>query len=162
VHPVREQRIGLRTHRHRVTTREFPIEELRVSEHGLYLARRVHSHPRISFMASHYLPGLGIIASKFTCHDGTPYLEWYVDVAETTPGEEEWIVRDYYLDIEVTNEGVVRIVDTDEYLAALAEGHLSSREAEYALTTAHQTLNGILAQGTLEAYLASRGVDLST
>ena len=160
MHAVREQVIDLPARTHQVVSRVFPIEQLELGEHGLYLARPVLTHPRIAYMRSHYLPALGIIASRFTCHDDSPYLEWYVDVAEIHPGQERWLVRDYYLDVEVTNDGVVQVTDTGEYLAAVAEGHLTSAEAEFALTVAHDTLNGILAHGSLEAWLAARGIIL--
>lgn len=86
--------------------------------------------------------------------------QYYVDVTAITPGETRWVTRDLYLDVSIHQDGRPMVLDTDKYLAAVQEGLLDAQEAAQALNTLHRLVNGLLATGDLEAWLAQEGIHL--
>ncbi len=82
------------------------------------------------------------------------WYDFYVDVMMFDVQETCWTSRDLYLDVIVTEGKAARILDTDEFLGARAEGLLTAAEARFALTTAHTLLNGLGSCGySLRAWL---------
>lgn len=121
-------------------------------------------HPKIGYRESHVLPGLGLEISRFGYRNQAEWegFDYYVDIISVPEQGERWTVRDLYLDVLVFEGERAKILDTDEYLAALQEGHLGADEAAYALETAHALLNNLATFGySLEAYLHSEGVTLT-
>lgn len=121
-------------------------------------------HPKLRARESHVLPRLGTEVSRFeyrrerTLND----FDYYVDIVRVTEQGERWVVRDLYLDVLVFTGARAKILDTDEYLAAMSKGHLEAGEAAYALSTAHTFVNNLARYGyDLEAYLHSEGVTLT-
>ncbi len=123
-----------------------------------------HRHPKLRARESHVLPRLGVEVSRFEYRRRrTPDdFDYYIDIVRVTEQGERWTVRDLYLDVLVYNGEKAKILDTDEYLAAIAEGHLEADEAAYALETAHTLLNKLAQHGyNLENYLQTEGVTLT-
>lgn len=122
-------------------------------------------HPEVLTMRVQVLPNLGIQVARFEYHEPKrPHtnFDYYVDMVRVSEQGERWIVRDLYLDVLVYEGKRAEIIDTDEYLAAIQEGHLDTEEAVFALTTAHTLLNGLAKHGySLEAYLQAEGVTLA-
>lgn len=140
-----------------------------------YLAERAHGlsygialteeqHPKLSYRESHVLPALGLEVSRFAYRRRAFWrgFDYYVDIARVSERGERWVVRDLYLDVLVYEGKRAEIVDTDEYVAAMQEGHLGDEEAAYALFTAHRLLNGLAEHGySLEGWLRAQGVTLT-
>ncbi len=165
MHPVREYIYVLADRRcvHKQDGEVEALEYLSETSNGLsYLALFDEvRHPKLHTRESHVLPALGLEVSRFGYRDahqpGDPF-DYYIDIARVSEQGERWTVRDLYLDVLVFDGERAEILDTDEYLAALREGHLGADEAAYALETAHALLNKLATFGySLEAYLHSEG-----
>ena len=114
---------------------------------------------------SHVLPTPGVEISRFGYREAyrpeNPF-DYYVDIVGVPEQGEFWTVRDFYLDVLVYDGERVKILDTDEYLAAIQEGHLTAEEAAHALTALHAFINGLARHGyNLDAHLQAEGVTLS-
>jgi predicted RNA-binding protein associated with RNAse of E/G family len=121
-------------------------------------------HPKLSSRESQVLPALGLEVSRFAYRRRAFWrgFDYYVDIARVSERGDRWVVRDLYLDVLVYEGKRAEIVDTDEYLAAVKEGHLSAEEAAYALFAAHKLLNGLAEQDySLEGWLRAQGVTLT-
>lgn len=121
--------------------------------------------PKLWGRESHVLPRLGIEISRFGYREAyqpeNPF-DYYLDIVRVSEQGERWTVRDLYLDVLVFDGERAKILDTDEYLAAIQEGHLSAEEAAYALEAAHMLVNSLAQHGyNLEAYLQAEGVTLT-
>ena len=154
---VRSQRLG--------TVREERLEHFRLNDTSLFWGLPVDG-TNITYIQAHVLPTLNIQVIKFGWKDDVQEydkVDYYIDIisiSERSP--ERWHVRDLYLDLVVLEGERCEILDTDEYLAAIAEGHLDKEEAEHALTVTHATLNVLSKHGnSLEAYLATQNIHLS-
>ena len=168
MHPVREyvytpaENWCVHTHDGDTDKLEYAYETLTSFSYGLQFSKG--QNPKLSRNESHVLPELGIKVSRHTYWRGrSPEdFDYYVDVARISERGGRWVVRDLYLDVLVYEGVRAEIVDTDEYLAAIEEGHLNADEAAFALTTAHALLNGLAKYGySLEAYLQAEGVTLA-
>lgn len=166
MHPVRVETVDLSTLTHTLDHGQglvpdtYPLLWAERTPFGLHLARAFVDHPRIRFMERHVLPELGLLVNRFTGTDWVAHNQFYVDVAAIKPGETRWVTRDLYLDVSVHQGGRPMVLDTDEYLCAAQEGLLDAREAAWALTTLHRLVNGLLAMGSLETWLAQEGIHL--
>ncbi len=121
-------------------------------------------HPQLRGREGYVLSKLGVQVSRFEYRRArTPDdFDYYIDIVRVSEQGEHWTVRDLYLDVLVFDGERAEILDTDEYLAALQEGHLGADEAAYALGAAHALLNNLATFGyRLEAYLYSEGVTLT-
>ena len=147
-----------------VRTRNKPsgLETAKLLHYEVFLDHlRYHielsDHPELSGMRGMVLPDLNLQVVKFH------YLEawteqkdhdYYLDGIRVVETGQRWVVRDLYLDILVYEGRKVEVLDTDEYLTAIAEGYLDRPEVEH--------VNGLAEYGySLEAYLDTRGFDLS-
>ncbi len=138
----------------RLTHYDVALNELAyVAEHD--------DHSESLLMRGQVLPDLGLQVVQFEYREPKrPHanFDYYVDMVRVSEQGERWVVRDLYLDILVYEGVKAEIIDTDEYLAAVQEGHLDTEEAAYALTTAHTLLNGLAKHKySLDAYLRAEG-----
>ncbi|MBP2477930.1 putative RNA-binding protein associated with RNAse of E/G family [Crossiella equi] len=139
------------------------VDEYRVESFGLYLARAVPGHPKFTYLRSWLLPEAGLRVSKWTfrpelgpCH----YL--YLDVVDVERGPGVWRTTDHYLDLVVHPGERLEVLDTDELLAAFAEGLINTPTAERALRTVHHSVEGITRYGYIvEKWLESTGISLT-
>lgn len=121
-------------------------------------------HPRLAAIEAYVLPDLGIRVSRFKhrCERLPDDYDYYIDIVSVVEKGDLWRVRDLYLDILVFDGYRVKILDTDEYLAALQEGHLTAAEVAHALTALHAFVNGLAQhEYNLDAYLQVEGVTLT-
>lgn len=121
--------------------------------------------PKLWCRESHVLPALGVEISRFGYREAyqpeRPF-DYYVDIVSVPEQGKFWTVRDFYLDVLIYDGERAKILDTDEYLAAIQEGHLTADEAAHALTALHAFVNGLARHGyNLDAYLQAEGVTLS-
>lgn len=161
VHPPKLHQIDIGGRRHHIWGRWWPCDSVAVFPGGLHLSRAMLGHDQIAHMDAYFLPNLGLIANRFQAHGGGPHLGWYIDIARIVPGPACWQATDLYLDVEVQLDGRIEVLDTDEYLAAVAEGHLNREEASFALTKPHELMNGLARHGgSLLAWLTSLDIAL--
>lgn len=122
-------------------------------------------HPKLWCRESHVLPRLGVEISRFGYREAyrpeNPF-DYYVDIISVPERGDLWTVRDLYLDVLVYDRERVKVLDTDEYLVAVEERHLTAEEVAHALTRTHAFVNGLAQHGyALDVYLRSEGVTLS-
>ncbi|PYE53298.1 DUF7669 domain-containing protein [Deinococcus yavapaiensis] len=159
IHPVREQRVDVTAKRHHVWNGTAECDEVSLRSSNLYLARRVNRHAVLAYMQSLFLPALGLIVNRFFERDGSPHWQWFVDVAHIQPGDTIWLARDFYLDVVIELDGTLRVEDTDEFIAAVREGHLTAQEAEFALSVTHDLINALQRHGnSMATFLEEHGV----
>lgn len=121
-------------------------------------------HPKLKALEAHVLPELGIRVVRFEHRTALPPgdYDYYVDIVRVSEQGERWVVRDLYLDVLVFDGVRTKILDTDEYLEARAEGHMDADEADDALLNLHAFIDGLARCGhSLARYLASQGVSLA-
>ena len=158
MHPPKVSRYDLGAKTHTVDCSSYPVERYERGDGWLYLARPFVGHPHIAAMEAYLLPALGLQVNRWEHRPGSKYAwcDFYVDVMTFEVGESCWTSRDLYLDVVVTEGKAARVLDTDEFLQARAEGLLTAGEAEFALTTAHKLLNGLGKCGySLRAWLGN-------
>ena len=157
MHPPKVSRYDLAARTHTVNKGDvYPVERFEQGEGWLYFARPLVAHPHIASMEALLLPALGLAVNRWGHHPGSEYAwyDFYIDVMAFGTGETLWTSRDFYLDVIVVEGRAAYITDTDEFLAAQAEGLLTQKEAAYALETTHTLLNGLAECGySLRAYL---------
>ena len=134
------------------------VDEYRLEEFGLYMARPVDGHPKISYFRSWLLPRLGLRVSRWGAHPGARFgHDLYLDVVDIEVGS-TWRTLDLYLDILVTTGHDQRLLDTDETLAALTAGLIDHDAARRAFDRAFAAVDGIAAAGhDVDAWLAGQG-----
>ena len=139
------------------------LDTWRVTDFGLYFSRPVTGHPTIGWVQSWILPGLGLRVSDFRAHPGLVRSEdHYVDVMATSVEGPVWRTVDHYLDILVRTGEYARMVDFDEFVAAVRAGLLDPADAERALEASHAAYAGIVGHGhDVDAWLRDLGIDLT-
>ncbi|WP_253865635.1 DUF402 domain-containing protein [Prauserella halophila] len=140
------------------------VEEYRVEDCGLYMARPTPGRAQFRYLESWLLPSLGLRISDFWFNPGHEKdQDFYLDVVGvTTTPDGVWHTTDLYLDLVLRQHRGVDVIDTGELLEAVQDGLVSCGEATRALETAYSTV-GALARHDhdLGAWLASRGIALT-
>lgn len=131
------------------------------TEFGLYMARGAN-HPRFGYLESWLLPGLNLRANIFHFRPGVEVKQdFYIDVARIQRQGDEWITRDLYVDLVTTTGEPITVLDIDELSAATSAGLISAEEAELAIDTTLNAVEGITRHGDdAMAWLAHCGIDL--
>ena len=142
----------------------YPVVDYRTEPYGIYYRITSDSSQNNDWhtMQAHLLTDLHLQVSTMDWREGEGYAyDYYLDIVRVVETGQRWVMRDLYLDILVYEKQKLAVLDTDEYLAAIAEGHLDKEEAEHALTVTHATLNALSQHGnSLEAYLAAQNIHL--
>jgi predicted RNA-binding protein associated with RNAse of E/G family len=139
------------------------VDEYRVEPFGLYVARSMPDHPKLSYLESWLLPEVGLRITDFRYRAGYERdQDFYIDIALVEPGPTWWRTTDYYLDIVVRAGRDLDVLDTDELLAATDDGLLDRPTAEWALRTTYRAVAGIAEYGyDLAAWLATMDIRLA-
>ncbi|CAM3390262.1 DUF402 domain-containing protein [Kibdelosporangium persicum] len=147
------------------------VDEYRLTDSGLFMARKVDGHRRLAYIQSWLLPELGLRITDWHSHPGAPEREdIYIDLVEVDPDfgahtdapGPVWRMVDLYLDIHVYTGKRLEVVDTDELLAALDARLIDARTAQRALERTYRTVDGITRHGyDTCAWLRSLGIDLT-
>lgn len=140
-----------------------PVEEYRVEPFGLYLMRPMQDHPRVDWIESWLLPAQGIRVTDWGWRPGHERdQDFYLDIADIERDGDVWRTVDHYLDIVVRTGRDSRVLDLDEYVAAVAAGLLDEAAAERALATSYRVLSGLGAhRHDLDAWLSDLGISLT-
>lgn len=139
------------------------VEEYREEPFGLYLARPAPGRAQFHYLESWLLPGLGLRLTDFWFSPGHERdQDFYLDVVRITREPGRWIATDLYLDLVLKDKVSVKVIDTDELIAATTEGLLDPAEAEYALETTYAAVEGLASHGhDLAAWLSTKDITLS-
>lgn len=140
------------------------VEEFRETPFGLYMSRAMVNRPTAHWMQTWLLPELGLAVTDWWWNPGHARdQDFYLDLCEIgRDGAGRWVLTDHYLDIVVRTGRDSRVIDVDEFVAAVAQGLLGTAAAEAALDRTHRTLTGLAEHGhDLDAWLATRGVALT-
>ncbi|WP_448853434.1 DUF402 domain-containing protein [Corynebacterium frankenforstense] len=137
------------------------VDTYRVTDFGLYMARGA-DHPKFGYLESWLLPELNLRANIFHFRPGVPAdQEYYFDVAAIEAEGGVWSTRDLYVDLISTAGRPVDVQDIDELAAATSAGFISCEEAEQAITTTLEAVEGITRHADDPmAWLADRGIEL--
>lgn len=143
----------------------FPVDVYEVNPAWLYMARRTFNHPYIAYIKAFLIPSLGLQINKWLLHPAAPrdysFYDYYVDIGSIQVTTDEWVLRDFYLDILVVEGKASHILDTDEYFQSMQENLLSNEEAQFALVRTHEVINALAENAySLESYLKTKGIDL--
>jgi predicted RNA-binding protein associated with RNAse of E/G family len=144
----------------------FLVDVYEADTQWLYMARKTVDHPYIAYIKAFLIPRLGLQINQWQLHQaGVPpeysFYDFYIDIGAIEVGRNEWVLRDFYLDVLVVEGKAAHILDTDEYLYAVKSGFLSHDEAHFALTRTHELINALAENGySLESYFKSKGIDL--
>lgn len=138
----------------------YALEACHLEPFGLYF--RASADKNGDALQAYVLPQLSLQVVWFGCHTQQRDYDYYLDIVTVAQtGATSWVVRDLYLDILVYEGKKTILKDTDDYLEALAEGHLTQPEAAHALQVSHDTLNGLAKNGySLETYLQQHSIKL--
>ncbi|WP_037363394.1 DUF402 domain-containing protein [Amycolatopsis orientalis] len=138
------------------------VEEFREEPFGLYLARPTPGRAQFHYLESWLLPELGLRITDFWFSPGHERdQDFYLDVVRVHRDGPRWIATDLYLDLVLKDKISVRVIDTDELLAAVAGKLLSEKEGEYALEAAYAAVEGLAAHGyDLTAWLSTKDITL--
>lgn len=139
------------------------VDEYRVEPFGLYLAREMPGHPKIAYRESWLLPEFGIQVTDWHFRPGCERdQDFYIDIALIRPDERRWQLVDLYLDVVVRTGRGLDVLDTDELLAATAEGYIDARTAKQAIETSYLVVDQVAAHDyDVTAWLAKQGVDVT-
>lgn len=139
------------------------VDEYRVEPFGLYLAREVRDHPSLTYRESWLLPEYGIQVTDWYFRPGHERdQDFYLDICLIRAGGRTWQLVDLYLDVVLRTGRGLEVLDTDELLAATAEGHIDARTARAALETTYRTVDRLATHGhDVTAWLAAEGVALT-
>lgn len=169
-------RLGLPIHPPKVETFDFEprtntdskqlvrtVDEYRVEPFGLYMARPMADHPKLTYMESWLLPDLGLRVTDFHWRPGHERAQdFYVDIVSIETGPVRWRSVDLYLDIAVGTGRYAEVLDVDEFLVALRADLLDDATAQHAMETMHTTLDGLARHRyDLPCWLREHGVELS-
>ncbi|OLT20729.1 DUF402 domain-containing protein [Pseudonocardia sp. CNS-139] len=140
-----------------------PVDEYRETPFGLYMSRAMVNRPTAHWVESWLLPGLGLCVTDWWWNPGhAREQDFYLDVCAIERDGGRWVLTDHYLDIVVRNGQDARVIDVDEFVAAVALGLLTPTVAEEAMHTAYRAVDGIAAHGhDLDAWLGGLGVTLT-
>lgn len=142
---------------------ERVVEEYRETAFGLYMSRPMVDRRSTSWVEQWLLPDLGLCVTDWWWKPGHERdQDFYLDVCEIERDGRRWRVTDLYLDIVVRNGRDARVIDVDEFVAAVHAGLLETRLAEHALHRSHAAVAGLAAHGhDLDAWLGTAGIALS-
>ncbi|MCR3722295.1 hypothetical protein LY15_004293 [Prauserella flava] len=140
------------------------VDEYRVEDFGLYMARPTPGRRQFRYLESWLLPSLGLRISDFWFNPGHERdQDFYLDVVGvTTDRGGAWHTTDLYLDLVLRQHRGVDVIDTGELLEAVQDGLVSCGEATGALETAYSTVGALARHGhDLGAWLATQGITLT-
>jgi uncharacterized protein len=139
------------------------VDEYRLEPFGLYMARPMPGHPRMTYVESWLLPDLGMRISDW--HFRPEYRQdqdFYLDIVDIERGPARWRSIDHYLDIVVGNRRYAQLLDIDEFVVAIQANLVDTATAHRAMATAYEAVDGLARHGyDLPAWLREKGVELS-
>ncbi|WP_017974419.1 DUF402 domain-containing protein [Actinopolyspora halophila] len=138
------------------------VDEYRLESFGLYMAREIVDHPKLTYVESWLLPELNLRVSDFRWRPGHERVQdFYLDIVSVERGTRQWRTVDLYLDIVVSATGFAEVLDTDEFVSALRAGLLDEETAQRAMYTTHTTMEALAGhEYDLAAWLRASDIEL--
>jgi uncharacterized protein len=139
------------------------VDEYRETAFGLYMSRAMVARRSAHWMESWLLPELGLCVTDWWWRPGHEReQDYYLDICEITRDGGRWLLTDHYLDIVVRNGLDARVIDVDEFVAAVAQGLLEPAAAQAAMERTHRAVDRLAAHGhDLDRWLAGMGIRLT-
>ena len=123
------------------------VDHYELTDFGLYMARPLDGHPNIAYFRTWLLPEHGLKVGRWRAHPGrTLGHDVYIDIVDVERGP-VWRTVDLYLDVLVRDHEDLRVLDTDEVLAARAAGLVDDATAQRAFERTFAAVDGIAAAG---------------
>lgn len=126
---------------------EYNIEDLQVYEDYLHYKRDYINHPHHQKLEYHLFPkeNIGIYAimqyPNLKISDSNIY-KYYVDMVSVKKTQEQWIIKDLYLDFIIKCDKNYYVVDIDEFNDAIKSMELSKEDISDALSGLDNILKG--------------------
>jgi len=139
------------------------VDVYSVEPWGLYMARPAPGRAQFHYLESWLLPSVGLRATVFHFNPGYERdQDYYLDVGRYTSGPQIWRSEDHYLDLVVRTGVGIELCDVDELLTAVRFGLLPPRDAERAVQTAMDAVDGLSRHGyDLCRWLSGNGMALT-
>jgi predicted RNA-binding protein associated with RNAse of E/G family len=139
------------------------VDEYRVTDFGLYMSREMVGRRSAHWMESWLLPELGLCVTDWWWKPGQEReQDYYLDICRIDRDGDTWLLTDHYLDIVVRNGLDAKVIDVDEFVAAVALGLLDPAAAESAMEHTHHAVDRLAAHGhDLDRWLAGLGIRLT-
>jgi uncharacterized protein len=139
-----------------------PVDKYESHPFGLYMSRAVYDRLPAIWLESWIIPASGLRISKWTyTPDHAPSHDYYIDIVDVGIDDQTWRVTDLYLDIELTNLHGARLLDIDEFVAAIRAGLLAPQLASDALRNSHKAVEELVENGyDLEEWAKDRGYSI--
>jgi uncharacterized protein len=139
------------------------VDEFRVEQFGLYMARPMPDHPRATYVESWLLPDLGLRVTDWGWKPGVERdQDFYLDIVDIERTAKRWHTIDYYLDIVVCSGIDAKLLDVDEFVTALRADLMDADTAERAMRTTYRALDGLARHRyELPDWLAEHGIELT-
>lgn len=121
------------------------LDACQVTDFGFYGQRLFHRPAsRAIGQRLWLLPSLGLRVISWIPRPGASGIEdYYIDIAAITVDGPRFHMTDYYLDIRLWENDRAELIDHDEFVAAVAAGHLDQRQAKQAMADAFRAVDGI-------------------
>jgi uncharacterized protein len=139
------------------------VDEYREAPFGLYMSRAMVGRATSHWVETWLLPELGVAVTDWWWNPGHARdQDFYLDICDIVREGGRWVLTDHYLDVVVRSGRDARVVDVDEFVAAVATGLLPPPAAEAALHRTHRVVDGLAAHGhDLDAWLGGLGIALT-
>lgn len=130
------------------------LDDLRVTEHGLFYARPVRDFDPFCYQERWVLPRPGWVVNRFLWNAGrTDAVDWYIEPEIISCSDGSWRVEDAFLDVLVHEGGRYHLDDAGELADAIAAGAIALSDALQALRALDALLSCLRENGNSVAAL---------
>ncbi|MFR9730094.1 hypothetical protein ACL03H_12765 [Saccharopolyspora sp. MS10] len=136
-----------------------PLDRCQVERWGLSIERATPEDPAHDGEVTWLMPELGLRLTRRRSRRRHSRREpSRLTVVRIERGARSWVTTDLLLGLQIPDQGAARIVQAEEFATAISAGMIRLSEADYALRTAHRTLEEITQHRDINQWLAYRGI----
>lgn len=147
---------------HHTNAGQFPVEEYRRTEHGIYVRRLFHDHPKIHLWEAHILPEMHLQICRYRPHEGNWWCKYYIDIIGAEDRGTELQTKDLILDIALGYSAEIMIIDTEELTQAIRAGTIDQPDITTALTVTHALISDLSRhRNDLDSFLTHNDISLT-
>lgn len=126
----------------------------------LVMDQMTPDHPSHFRVVSFLFPRQGFRASLYYRRNDRPF-DWYIDVVSVAERDGGVYITDLYLDVLVYKTGHYKVIDIDEFRAAIERGYLTQEQIVTALKGLENICEGLHRNHfSITSLLASLGADV--
>lgn len=139
---------------------EYCIEDMQVYENYLHYKRNYINHPHHEKIEYHLFPkeNIGIYVltqySNLIVSD-TDIYKYYVDMVSVKKEQDQWIVKDLYLDFIIKCDKNYYVVDVDEFNDAIKSMEMDKEDIANALSGLDNILKGYYKSFDIDEFINS-------